>query len=495
MNAVMAKCLPCVMIVIAFQILPDARANEPLSKDPRVRSNIALLEAWIESQMAYKGLPGLCVAIVHDQDVIYQRGFGYADLKTKQPTTPDTLYRIASHSKLFAAISIMQLRDQGRLQLDDWVRKHLPWFELKGLDGNSPEVTIRHLMTHSSGIPREGGNQLHWTRFQFPTIDEIKLHIKDQEAVFPAETRWKYSNLAHVLLGEIVAAASGQPFDKYVERNIMKPLDMSASGVSLDSIDRNQLATGYGRRLPDGTRQALPVIDAKGMAAAAGVTASVADMTRFVSWQFRLLNGNDTEVLKPSTLRTMQRLHWIDPEWNRGFGLTFMIYKTPDRVLVGHSGGYPGFRTSTFVSVREKLGVIVFTNSLDAQPYPGQPLSIADRAFKWVGGAIAEARAEPESKSKRQKADYSHLEGTYRHVWGDSHVMELDGELVVIDITAPTPKKSLSILEPQGKSKLTFRVTRGEPVLFLGETVTFQTGQDGTAHTMVLTRTEAARVK
>jgi len=483
------------MTLASLCAFPEARADEQLGQHPRVKSNIALLEAWIESQMAYKGLPGLCVAIVHDQDVIYQRGFGYADRKTKQPTTPDTLYRIASHSKLFAAISIMQLRDKGRLELDDPVRKHLPWFQLKGLDRNSPDVTIRHLMTHSSGIPREGGDQLHWTSFQFPTIDDIKLHIKDQEAVFPAETRWKYSNLAYALLGEIVAAASGQPFDEYVERNIMKPLDMSASGVSLDSIDRTQLATGYGRRLPDGTRQALPVIDAKGMAGATGVTASVADMTRFVSWQFRLLDGQDTEVLKPSTLRTMQRLHWADPEWDRGFGLTFMIFKKPGRELVGHLGGYPGFRTSTLISAREKLGVIVFTNSLDAQAYPGQPLSITDRAFEWVGGAIAEARAEPESQSKRHNAEYSHLEGTYRCIWGDSHVMELDGELVVIDITDPAPKKSLSILEPLGESKLTFRVTKGEPLLFLGETVTFKTGKDGIAHTMVIGRAESTRVK
>tara|TARA_B100000029_G_scaffold454386_1_gene480868 strand:+ start:72 stop:1544 length:1473 start_codon:yes stop_codon:yes gene_type:complete len=483
------------MTVVALWTNPEVRADQPVSKDPRVQSNMALLEAWIESQMAYKGIPGMCVAIVHDQEVIFQRGFGYADLETKKPTTPDTLYRIASHSKLFTAISIMRLRDEGHLQLDDPVKKHLPWFQLKGLDKNAPTVTIRHLMTHSSGIPREGGDQLLWTNFQFPTTETIMRHIKNQSAVFPAETRWKYSNLAFALLGEIVAAVADMPFDKYVERHIMKPLKMSASGVSLSSIDRKKLATGYGRRLPAGTRQALPVIDARGMAAAAGVTASVSDMTRFVSWQFRLLNGDKTEVLRPSTLRSMQRIHWLDPKWNHGFGLTFIVYKQEDRMLVGHSGGFPGFLTATFISPEEQLAVIVFSNSLDAQPYPGQPLSIVDRAFDWVGGAIAKAQAGPSSTAKHRKDRYKHLKGTYRCIWGDSQVMELDGQFVVINITHPHPKKTISVLQPMDESRLRFRVTRGDPFVPLGERVSFLTDKDGNAHSMVLGRTKWSRVE
>ena len=489
----MKKFLACFVTAIAVFTLSTARAGDRLREHPQVRSNIELLEAWIESQMAYKGIPGMCVAVVHDQEVIYKRGYGYADIKAKKKTTPNTLYRIASHSKLFAAISIMQLRDAGRLGLDDPVKKHLPWFKLKGSDKKSLPVTLRQLMTHSSGIPREAGNQPYWTNFKFPTTDEIIFHIENLEAVFPAAIKWKYSNLAYALLGEVIAAVSGKPFDEYVERNILKPLDMSHSGVTLSSINRKRLATGYGRRLPDGSRQELPVIDAKGMAAATGVTSSVADMTRFVSWQLRLLSDDDTEVLKPSTLREMQRIHWLDPKWKHGFGLTFMIFKNADRVLVGHEGGYPGFKTSTFISPEEKLAVIVFSNSLDAQPYPGEPLSVVDRTFEWVGDAIAEAKEDP--KPKRHKPMYKNLAGTYRCIWGDWQVLELDGDLVALNITHPDPKKTISVLEPLGESKTTFRVTEGDPIYPLGETVSFKIGKGGTARLMMFGQLEVPRVQ
>ena len=488
----MKKFLECLVMVVTVLAPYSVRAEEGLEQHPLVRSNIELLDAWVESQLAYKGIPGMCVAIVHDQQVIYSRGFGYANIKSKRKTTPDTLYRIASHSKLFTAISIMQLRDAGHLHLDDPVETYLPWFNLKGIDEQSPPVTLRQLMTHSSGIPREGGRETYWTNFKFPTIDEIIHHISNQTVVFPTEVKWKYSNLAYVLLGEVVAVVSGNNFEDYVADNILKPLNMHHSGVTLSSINKKNLATGYSRRLPDGTRQELPLIDIKGLTAAGGVTSSVADMARFVSWQFRLLNDGNTEVLKASTLREMQRIHWLDSKWKHGFGLTFMSFKQKERVLIGHSGGYPGFLTSTFISPEEKLAVIVFSNSLDAQPTPGDPLSVADRAFEWIGNAMAKAKEEPNQKCP--KARYRSLTGTYRCIWWDWRVMELDGEFVALKITHPHPKKTISILKPLNNSETMFKITEGDPFFPLGETVSFTIGKDGTAQRMVSGRAEFTRV-
>ncbi len=488
----MKKFLECFVTVVVVFANYSARAEECLEQHPLVRSNIELLDTWVESQLAYKGIPGMCVAIVHDQKVIYSRGFGYANIMGKRETTPETLYRIASHSKMFTAISIMQLRDGGQLRLDDPVDKYLPWFTLKGIDKQSPPVTLRQLMTHSSGIPREGGNETYWTNFKFPTTDEIIHHISNQTIVFPTEVKWKYSNLAYALLGEVVAVVSGKTFEDYVADNILKPLNMSHSGVTLSSIDKNNLATGYSRRLPDGTRLELPIIDAKGMDAATGMTSSVADMARFVSWQFRLLNDGNTEVLKASTLREMQRIHWLDPKWKHGFGLTFINFKQKERVLIGHGGAYPGFLTSTFISPEEKLAVIVFSNSLDAQPNPGDPLSVTDRAFEWVGDAIEKAKEEPNPKCP--KARYKNLTGTYRCIWSDWRVMELDGELVALNITHPQPKNTISTLEPLDNCSTLFQVTEGDPFLTLGETVSFTIGKDGRARMMVVGSTEFLRI-
>ena len=465
-----------------------SRAETPLKDHPLVRSNIKLLEAWVESRMAYQGIPGMAIAIVHDQDLLYLRGFGQADVDARRATTPDTLYRIASHSKLFTGIGIMQLRDAGKLSLDDPLSKHLDWFELKGVDPNAPPVTIRQLLTHSSGIPREGGTKLHWSSYDFPTREAIIEHLSSQEVLFPAATRWKYSNLAFILLGEVIRDVSGMSYADYVESRILQPLGMSDSGVTLESIDRSQLAVGYGRRLPDGTRESFPAHDVRGLTAAGGLSSSVRDMARFVSWQFRLRDADEPEVLKPSTLREMQRIHWIDPEWKMGFGLPFIIRKTPARTLVGHSGGLPGFLTETNVSTEEKLGVIVFSNSLDAQHE-----AVTDRAFDWVGGAIRQAKGAPDAEAPPPHWDA--LTGTYRSSFWDLHVMPLDGKLVLLTITSPKPKATIASLEPVGDSKVKFRVSDGSPFYPLGESVTFRLDDDGRAESMTYGRMTSRRVK
>src|SRR3954451_21595817 len=102
-----------------------------LRENDEVASGIRMLEAWIESQVEYRGLPGLSLGIVYDQELVWARGFGRAEVETRRPAAPDTLYRIASISKLFTATAILQLRDAGRLRLDDSVAAHLPWFRLR----------------------------------------------------------------------------------------------------------------------------------------------------------------------------------------------------------------------------------------------------------------------------------------------------------------------------------------------------------------------------
>ncbi|HEU5197782.1 MAG TPA: serine hydrolase domain-containing protein, partial [Methylomirabilota bacterium] len=122
------------------------------SADRAVSSAIDLLSAWIESQMAYAGLPGLSIGIVHDQQLVWSAGFGRASLARSHAATADTLYRIASITKLFTSTAILQLRDAGRLQLDDPLVKHLPWFSIREAEAETPVITIRHLITHTAGL-------------------------------------------------------------------------------------------------------------------------------------------------------------------------------------------------------------------------------------------------------------------------------------------------------------------------------------------------------
>ena len=122
--------------------------------DPDVQGAIRLFSAWLDGQIAYRELPGVVVGVVADQDLVWAQGFGFADIETRGPMEPDTRFRMASHSKLFTATAIMQLREQEKLQLDDPVSNYLPWFQVRSAAPDDPPITIEHLLTHSSGLPR-----------------------------------------------------------------------------------------------------------------------------------------------------------------------------------------------------------------------------------------------------------------------------------------------------------------------------------------------------
>lgn len=455
-------------------------AEGQIAEHPAVASNLGLVEAWIEAQMAYRGLPGMSIGVIYDQDLIYAKGFGYADVEARTRATPSTIYRIASHSKLFTAIAILQLRDAGRLSLDDPIEGHLPWFQIQNPHEGAPPVTLRHVLTHTSGLPREAGSG-YWIDFDFPTLDEVRGRLQEQSMVFPPETQWKYSNLALTLAGEVVAKVSGQPFAEYVEDHILDELGMASSSVVFPDEHRGRLAVGYGRRLPDGSRERFPFVDAVSMAAATGVSSTVEDMARFISWQFRLRDGGRNDVLKPTTLREMQRVQWLEPDWDRAWGLGFEIFHTEARDLIGHGGGYPGYQTATHISPKEKVGVVVFTNALDAEPYPGDPRSISERIFEWVAPAISQA-VEGEVVDPPDAA-WAKFEGTYRSHWADVHVLSLDGKLVMINPVLPNPKTALLTLEPVSEN--TFRI-EGKGYGNLGENAVFEIGPDGRAVSVLI---------
>ncbi len=468
--SVLKRIIIVVGLCMSTAIAVSAQQSK-LANHPDVASNIALLEAWLEAHMAYDGQPGVSIAIVYDQELVYAKGFGYADVAAEKPMESGTIFRIASHSKLFTSIALMRLQEAGKLDLDDPIVKYLPWFNIKDDHAGDRPITIRHLITHTSGLPREIGSA-YWQDFNFPTIDEVKKRVFGLETAFPTENRWKYSNFALTLAGEIVATVSKQPFADYVQKNIINVLGMEQTSVVFPSGHGAALATGYGRRMPDGTREVMPFIDARGMAAATGVSSSVTDMAKFISWQFRLRAGNETEILNANTLREMQRVQWVLPDWDGGWGLGFGINRYKGRDLIGHGGGYPGYITNTSIDAKAKVGVVVFTNALGGPAY-----TVRARAFDWIAPAIAKAVKGEEGMPG--EPEWRKYEGTYRSQWGDSHVMTLEGKLVVINPTASNPKEGLLTLQPAGDG--TFILTGKNGGRAVGELVSFEMGADGNA--------------
>ena len=140
--------------------------------------------------------------------------------------------------------------------------------------------------------------------------------------------------------------------------------------MSASSVDRNVsgLAVGYGRRRPDGTRQENPFIDARGMAAATGLTSTVEDMAAFVSAQFRQGARGGNRILSTGSLREMHRIRVVESNWTQGNAIGFAVRKAGDKVYVSHGGSYPGYQTNTTIWLEGKLGVIVLTNADDSNP-------------------------------------------------------------------------------------------------------------------------------
>jgi CubicO group peptidase (beta-lactamase class C family) len=423
--------LPVVLAVLLSGAPAAAQPPSSLAQKPEVAATIQVLDAWIDATATAREEPGLSIGIVYDQDLIWAKGYGFADRDKRVPATASTLYRIASVSKLFTATAIMQLRDAGKLQLDDPVAKYLPWFRIRGTQRDAPAITIRHLLTHTSGLPRELPLP-YWNDLKFPSREDVIRLAPELEAVFPPEVEYKYSNLALAIVGEIVAAVSGEPYPQYIEHHVLKPIGMRATRVSPDPTTPG-LAVGYRKRVPGEPREAEDFIDARGLTPAANLASSVEDLARFVALQFRDGPAGGPQVLKGSTLREMHRVQWLRPDWQSGQGLGFWIRHVGQQVRVGHDGAAPGYKSQIEMVPAEKFGVIVLINGYDADP-----LFYANQALDIVGPAVARAVEKPKPAPVADPA-WSAYVGTYTWKHVDAQIMVLNGELTMIAPDASNP--------------------------------------------------------
>jgi len=431
-----------------------------VSGDADVLGEERLFSAWIDGQIAYRGLPGVAVGVVSDQELVWSKGFGFADVKAKVPMTATTKFRMASNSKLFTAIAIMQLREEGKLGLDDPVVKYLPWFKAKAAGDDDGPITIEQLLSHSSGLQREAGD--HWSSYNFPTTEELKSLYSERQAAFAPSVRWKYSNLGFAVAGLVVEQVSGQRWADYVEQNIFKPLGMRNS-----SVDKNVpgLAVPYGRRMPDGTREVLPFVDARGMAAATGVTSNVEDMAVFISAQFRRGPRGGAQIVSSGSWREMLRVRSVEENWTGGTGLGFDVKRVKDKTYIGHGGGYPGNTTQTLIQLDDKVGVIVLTNTGDSYP-----ADIAQQLMATVGQAVAKAAAAKPQTVAWDPA-WERFAGLYRGRGGDQQVVLLNKKLVIITPNGPNLDNPVT-LEPLGDGRFRFIAPTG--VGAVGEVVRFK---------------------
>jgi len=362
-------------------------------------------------------LAGLAVGIVHHDELVYTYNSGFADIKRGTPITADTVFRIMSISKTFTAVALMQLWEQGKFQLDDPVNQHLKAIRVEHPDLNAPPITIRHLLTHTSGIGELRKVEPHWLLRPERIVME-DLSVRDLEQVQPLPTyyqgkinaeiypgvKWCYCNHAFGVLGQLVADLSGQPFEQYVIEHIFQPLGMTQSDWFLSDLVRDRLATGYlfeknGFRTVEDKIGYQHVVTA----GASNIYSSVNDMLYYVA---ALMNGGANQtgrILQPETLAMMFEPHFqLDPRLP-GQGLAFFLRDLGGHRTVGHGGGWPGFISRMLVAPDDGLALLVFTNTSNGAP--GQIATDLMRRLLDLPDPIA---ALPQSEIAEQP-----------HLWGE----------------------------------------------------------------------------
>lgn len=461
---------------VAQSITPAQPPAASTAEDPRVASALELARVWVEGERAYEQLPGVSVAIVDGQRLLWIGGFGLADLASRRPAAPDTIYSICSISKLFTSVAVMREREAGRLNIEDAVSKHLPWFTLKKMEGEG-DITIEGLLTHASGLPRESDFPS-WSppEFKFPTHDEIVAKIKSQPALYVPETRFQYSNLGLTLAGEIVAATSGGPYAEYARKNILEPLHLSSTTPEMPESERGKrLATGYSALDREGHRRVLPFFLTRGVAPAAGYASTAEDLARFAQWQLRLLEKGGAEIIKATTLREMQRIHWAEPDLKTLWGLGFTIWRDDagKKTFVGHGGSCPGYRTQILIQPEERIATIFLTN---AQGVPARRWT--QNLYDIVAPALKEAKKSPGKGKAPDPALRSYI-GTYdeQPFDGETVVVAWEDGLAMLSIPSTDPMERLEKLKKTGEHR--FRVVHKDDSL--GEEIVFEMGPDGRA--------------
>jgi len=328
----------------------------------------AELEQLVRREQRDKRLPSIAAAVTRAGEPVWETAVGAADVRAEREATPDTQYRVGSITKTFTAAAIMQLRDEGKLDLEDRLDAYI--------EGAAHVPTLRRLLSHTSGLQRETQDDA-WLRAQFAAVPELVETFDRAEQVLPPGARFHYSNLAFALLGIVVERVSGVPYREYVEQRLLRPL-----GLARTSFDPQEpAATGYlVQPYVDAAWEETPV-QTGAWIAAGQLWGTVRDLCRWAAF----LAEPDESVLRRETVAEMRTVQSIDDHarWTGGYGLGLMLRRQGERIFAGHGGSMPGFIAGVYVSPSDKVAAAVLTNSSSAAVGDLVLALVAATAARW----------------------------------------------------------------------------------------------------------------
>ncbi|HWA33144.1 MAG TPA: serine hydrolase domain-containing protein [Cyclobacteriaceae bacterium] len=342
----------------------------------KIKTFLPAVDGIFESHFKKGHFPGMSYAIIVDGQMVHAKAFGIADIKMMTPATTQTAFRIASMTKSFTALSILKLRDEGKLSLSDPVSKYIPEMaKVKNFTSDAPVITIEHLLTMSAGFPEDNP----WGDRQLADTDEELLALIKQGISFSnvPGTEFEYSNLGFGMLGRIVSAVAGKPYEQYINENILKPLGMNDSKWEYTEYAKEKFAPGY--RWEDDQWKEEPILHDGIFGAMGGLICSAEDFAKYVAlhlsaWPPR--DGDESPVAKRSTLREMQQLQRLGGFFAQaknskgepcptltGYGYGLGYRKDCSGIVsVRHGGGLPGYGSEWRFYPELGIGIVSLSN-------------------------------------------------------------------------------------------------------------------------------------
>lgn len=365
MNATLRLRLPLLSLLLLFMACAaDAQTPPGLPPD---------FDAYVARTLQEFEVPGVAVAVVKDGRVLLSKGYGVRKLGDPTPVDERTLFGIASNSKAFTAAALAMLVDEGKLNWDDPVTKHLPAFQMYD-PYVTREMTVRDLLVHRSGLGLGAGDLLYFPHSTY-TSAEILQRLRYIKPARSFRSGYAYDNILYLAAGEVIRAASGKSWAEFVRTRIFAPLGMSASNTSV-----NDFRPGDNIAMPhapaEGKLRIVALTDLDNNAPAGAINSNVAEMARWVILQLEggALPGGTTRLFSARQSREMwspqtiipisdpaKPLAALKPNFS-AYGLGWNLADYRGRKIVSHTGGLSGMVSKVTLVPEEKLGLIILTN-------------------------------------------------------------------------------------------------------------------------------------